>query len=131
MLDQEARTQQNKLDAVVAGIKPVLDCVDLEVSPWPDGRSPCSNTIIDRCKAAWENFKSFNRDSIVTVVTHALAVVWSHYLAIDLQAIGAGFARGMGTAKHQQLEDEVEDAAKKLDGDVDLFGEMDGDGEAP
>ena len=36
----------------------------------------------------------------------------------------------MGTAKHQQLEDEVEDAAKKLDGDVDLFGEMDGDGEA-
>ena len=32
--------------------------------------------------------------------------------------------------EHQQLEDEVEDVAKKLADDVDLFGEMDGDGEA-
>ena len=32
--------------------------------------------------------------------------------------------------EQQQLEDEVEDAAKKLAGDVDLFGEMDGDGGA-
>ena len=28
------------------------------------------------------------------------------------------------------MEDEVEDAVKKLAGDIDLFGEMDGDGEA-
>ena len=39
-------------------------------------------------------------------------MVWSHYLAIDLQAIGARFTEGMGEAEHQQLEDEVEDAAK-------------------
>ena len=31
--------------------------------------------------------------------------------------------------EQQQLEDEVEDAAKKLVGDVDLFGEMDDDHE--
>ena len=31
--------------------------------------------------------------------------------------------------KQQQLEYEVEDAAKKLAGDIDLFGETDGDGE--
>ena len=31
--------------------------------------------------------------------------------------------------ENQQLEDEVEDIAKKLAGDVDLFGEMDGDGQ--
>ena len=36
----------------------------------------------------------------------------------------------MGEVDHQQLEDEVEDAAKKLAGDIDLFGETDGDGEA-
>ena len=41
-------------------------------------------TIIERCKAAWENFKSFNHDAIVTAVTHALEVVRSHYLAFDL-----------------------------------------------
>jgi len=30
--------------------------------------------------------------------------------------------------EHQQLEDEVEDVAKKLAGDIDLFGKMDNDG---
>ena len=130
MLVQEARTQRDNFDAVVAAIKPVLDCIDLELAPQPNGRRQRSDTIIQRCKAAWENFKSFNRDATITAVTHALAVVRSHYPTIDLQAIGAGFARGMGAMEHQQLEDEVEDAAKKLAGDVDLFGEMDGDSEA-
>ena len=91
MLVQEARTQRDKFDAIVAGVKPVLDCVDLEVAPQPDGMPPHPDTIIERCKAAWENFQSFNHDTIVTAVTHAQAVVWSHYLAIDLQAIGARF----------------------------------------
>ena len=36
----------------------------------------------------------------------------------------------MSDAETQQLEDEVEDAAKKLAGDIDLFGETDGDGRA-
>ena len=62
----------------------MLDCIDTEVAPKLDGRPPCLDTIIDRCKAAWENFKSFNRDATVSVVTHALAMVWSHYPAIDL-----------------------------------------------
>ena len=35
----------------------------------------------------------------------------------------------MGEVDHQQLEDEVEDAVKKLANDIDLFGETDGDGE--
>ena len=57
-------------------------------------------------------------------------MVQSHYPTFDLQMIGGGLAEGMGEAEHQQLEDEVEDAAKKLAGDIDLFGETDGDGEA-
>ena len=62
----------------------MLDCVDLEAAPQLDGRLPHSDTVIKRCKAAWENFKSFNRNTIVTAITHALAVVRSHYPAIDL-----------------------------------------------
>ena len=57
-------------------------------------------------------------------------MVRSHYLAIDLQAIGDRFAKGTKAMEHQQLEDEVEDAVKKLASDVDLFGEMDGNGKA-
>ena len=85
MLEQEVRTQRSKLDTIVAGIKPVLDYVDLEVAPYPNGRSPCLDTIIERCKVVWENFKSFNRDTIITAVTHALVVVRSHYLVVDLR----------------------------------------------
>ena len=91
VLDQEAKTQRNKINAVVAGIKPMLDCVDLEVAPQPNGRPLHPDTIIERCKVAWENFKSFNRNAIVTAITHALAVVRSHYPVVDLRAIGAGF----------------------------------------
>ena len=40
------------------------------------------------------------------------------------------FTEGLGEAETQQLEDEMEDAAKKLASDIDLFGEMGGDGEA-
>ena len=80
----------------------MLDYIDMEVAPQPDGRPPCLDTIIDRCKATWENFKSFNHDATVTAVTHALAVVRSHYPVIDLQAIGARFTRGMGATEHQQ-----------------------------
>ena len=62
-------------------------------------------------------------------MTHALAVVRSHYPTIDLQAIGPRFARGTSVTKQQELGDEVEDAAKRLARDVDLFGEVDGEGQ--
>ena len=130
MLEQEARTQRSKLDAIVARVKPVLDCVDLEVAPQPNGRPPRPDIVIERCKMAWESFKRFNRDAVVTAATHALAMVRSHYPATDLQAIGGGFTEGLSEAETRQLEDEVDEAAKKLAGDIDLFGEMDGDGGA-
>jgi len=52
VLELEAKIQRGKLDAVVAGVRPVLDCIDIEVAPQPDDRPPRSDTIIDRCKAA-------------------------------------------------------------------------------
>ena len=129
MLEQETWSQRNKFDAVVVGINPVLDCVEPKTAPQPDGRLPRPDIIIERCKTAWESFKSFNRDAIVTAATHALAVVRSHYPATDLEAIGGGYAEGLSEAETQRLEDEVEDAAKKLADDIDLFGETDGSGE--
>ena len=75
VLEQDARTQRNKFDGVVIGIKPVLDCIEPETAPHPDGRPPRPDIIIERCKTAWESFKSFNRDTVVSAATHALAVV--------------------------------------------------------
>ena len=119
MLVQEAKTQRENFDAVVATIKPVLDYVDLETDTQPDGRRQRSDTIIQRCKAAWENFKSFNCNAIVSVATHVLVVVQSHYPTINFQSIGGGFVEGLSDAETQQLEDKVKDAAKKLAADID------------
>ena len=60
----------------------------------------------------------------------ALAVVRSHYPSVDIQSIGGGFANGLSDAQTQQLEDDVEDVAKILVGDIDLFGETETVGEA-
>ena len=66
----------------------------------------------------------------MTAATHALVVVRSHYPTVDIQSIGGRFADGLSDAETQQLEDDVEDAAKMLVGDIDLFGEIEGVGEA-
>ena len=108
----------------------MLDCVDQEPASSTDGRRQRPDTIIQRCKVAWENFKIFNCDAIVTVTTHVLVVIRSHYPTLDIQSIGGSFAEGLSDAETQKLEDEVEDAAKNLAGDIDLFGETDGDGGA-
>ena len=79
VLEQDARTQRDKFDAVVAGIQPVLDCVEPEAAPQPDSKPTRLDIVIERCKMAWESFKSFNRDAIVSAATHTLAVVRSHY----------------------------------------------------
>ena len=84
MLVQEAKVQKDNFNTITAAIKPVLDCVDVKPAPCPDGRQQGPNTIVQRCKAAWENFKNFNRDAILTAATHALAVVRSHYPSVDI-----------------------------------------------
>ena len=130
MLVQEAKVQKDNFNTITAAIKPVLDCVDVEPVPRPDGRQQGLDTIVQRCKAAWENFKNFNSDAVLTAATHALAVVRSHYLSVDIQSIGGGFTDGLSDVQTQQLEDDVEDLAKILVGDIDLFGEIETVGEA-
>ena len=46
VLVPEARTQREKFDVIVVEVKLVLDCVDLEEAPQPNGRPSRSDTII-------------------------------------------------------------------------------------
>ena len=75
VLELEEKIQRGKFVTLVAKVRPMLDCIDMEVAPQPDDRPPRPDTIIDKCKAAWENFKGFNRDVAISIMTHALA--WS------------------------------------------------------
>ena len=77
---------------MVARVRSVLDCIDMEVAPQPDDRPPRPDAIIDKC---------LNHDATISIMMHALVVVRSHYPMINLQAIGARFARGMGATKQE------------------------------
>jgi len=101
VLVQEAKVQKDHFNTITAAVKLVLDCVDVEPAPRPDGRQQGPDTIVQRCKAAWENFKNFNRDAVLTAATHALAVVRSHYPSVDIQSIGGGFADGLSDTQTQ------------------------------
>ena len=46
VLEQDARTQRDRFNAVVAEITPVLDCVEPKIAPQPDGRWQRSDTVI-------------------------------------------------------------------------------------
>ena len=46
MLVQEAKVQKDHFDTITAAIKPVLDCVDVEPAPRPDGRQQGPETVV-------------------------------------------------------------------------------------
>ena len=125
MLVQEARTQSDNFDAVVTVVKSVLDCVDLEPAPQPDGRWQHPKVqggvgelqnLQPRCH--YDRRYSRSRGGSIPLPNHRHSVD------------RGGYAEGLSDAETQQLEDEVEDATKNLASDIDLFGEMDGNGGA-
>ena len=99
VLEQDARTQRGRFEVVVAGITPVLDCVEPEMAPQPDGRPTRPDVVVERCKTARESIKGFNRDAVASAATHVLVVVRSHYPTADLQSIGGGYAKGLSDAE--------------------------------
>ena len=46
MLVQEAKVQKDNFNTITATIKPVLDCVDVEPAPRPDGRQQGPETVV-------------------------------------------------------------------------------------
>lgn len=92
------QSQKDEFDAVIAGIKPMLDCIDLEPAEpavyLPGDRPPRPDAIVDRCKTAWAHFKEFTRSAASSAVVHALSVIRSHYPSVSLGVIDTGFAEG-------------------------------------
>jgi hypothetical protein len=121
------QAQKNKYEAMIVGIKLVLDCINFEQAEamvlQPGDRPPRPDAILDRCKGAWKNFKEFTRSATNSVVIHMLMVIRSYYPSVKPEVVGTGFARQTSSEKITKLEDETEEAAARLACDVDLFGE--------
>ena len=106
-----------------AGIKLVLDCIGFEPS---EGREllpgdPRPQSILDRCRTVWSNFKEFAHGAAHGAVIHMLAELRSHYPLVDLQWVAIGYAQGTNAEKIARLEDEAKEPAKRLAEDVELF----------
>ena len=55
-------------------------------------------------------------------IVHALTMLRSYYRLLKPKVIMTGFARATDVQKTAKMEDEAEEAAARLVGDVDLFG---------
>lgn len=120
------QSQQDKFDATIVGIKPVLDCIDLEPAEpavfLPGDRPPTPRDLMQLWIGARRR-GDFTRSAASYAVVHALSVVQSHYPSVSLGVIDTGFARGTSASRITELDDEAEDSAIKLTDDLDLFGE--------
>jgi hypothetical protein len=90
----QVKARGEKIEAMMAGIKLVLDCVGSEPSKGREqlpGDLP-PRSIMDRCQMAWLNFKEFTRCTAHGAVIHALAQLGSHYPSVDLQRVVTGYA---------------------------------------
>lgn len=119
------KVREEKLEAVVVGIKPMLDWISFEL---PKGmvlllgdRPP--RLILNRFQEVWKDFKAFTSSAAYSAVLHALTVLWSHYPSVKPKVIMIGYTRGTNLAKITKSEDEAVEATRKLAGDVDLFSE--------
>ena len=125
MLGAQVKAQDDKLEAVIAGIKPMLDCIGF-APPEGSSRLPSDlphRSIVDRCQTVWADFKEFTCSVAHGAVVHTLAMLRSHYPSVDLERVVTGYARGMDAAKIAKLEDKAKEPGKKLASDIDLFGE--------
>jgi hypothetical protein len=130
VLMEQVKKQEDEIEAITAGIGPVLDNIGL---PQPEGawlpEDGPYQSMINHYRDVWSNFRKFARCVAHGDVIHALAQLRSHYPTVDLQRVATGYAQGTDAQKITKLEEEVEEPAKRLAKDVELFGN--GEGSAP
>ena len=114
-----------EIEAMRAGIKPMLDCIGFDPSKGREllPRDPQPWSILDQCRMAWSDFKEFACSATHGAIVHALAQLRSHYPVVDLQHMVTSYAYGIDATKITRLEDEAEEPTKRLARDVDLFDE--------
>ena len=73
MLVEQVKAHDDKVEAMIVGIQPVLDCVGLEQpeGAWLPSDRPY-RSVMDRCRTAWADFKEFTRSATHGAIAHAL-----------------------------------------------------------
>ena len=74
MLVEQVKTQDDKLETMIVGIQPMLDCVGLQ--QLEEGRlsgDGAHRSIMDRYHMAWMYLKEFTRSVTHGAIIHALA----------------------------------------------------------
>ena len=89
---EQVKAHDEKLEAMIAGIQPVLDCIGLEQ---PEGaRLPGDRPyrlVMDHCRTTWVDFKEFAHGAAHGAIVHALAQLRSHYPSVDLRRVATGY----------------------------------------
>lgn len=105
----------------------VLNFIDGNPLPPPIGDLDVNllppDPFLKRCRAALVNFRVYVHGAACTAIGHALSVVQSLYLVVDLKVIDGGFAKGTEDDVTDKLaEGEIESVFKLIE-DLDIFGD--------
>ena len=127
---EQVKAHDEKLETMIIGIQPVLDCVGPEQPE--GGRLPSDGpyrSVVDHYRTTWMNYKEFGHSTAHGAIVHALAQLRSHYPSVDLQQVVTRYTQGTNVEKIARLEDDAEEPAKRLAEDVELF--VEGDSSTP
>ena len=93
MLVEQVKARDDKLEMMIVGIQPVLDCISLEQLEGArlPGDGPYQS-VVDHCRIAWVDFKEFTRSATHGAIIHALTQLRSHYPSMDLRRVATGYA---------------------------------------
>jgi len=71
---EQVKTRDDKLETMIVGIQPVLDCIGLEQPEGGQlpGHGP-HRSVVDHCRMAWMDFKEFARSATHGAIVHTLA----------------------------------------------------------
>jgi hypothetical protein len=122
-LIKEKEHLASKCKVMEEGINPVLDQIGMEPEEGSTDRPVQPEAIVEKCHSSWACFKQFVHDAGEYVATHVLAVVWSHYLGVDLRRLEAGVSINTDPVKAEELRATSQAMAAKMISDVDLCGE--------
>jgi hypothetical protein len=105
---------------MVAGIKPVLDLIDLKLSA-PEARGQPLG-VLDKCQCALGWLQQFMKEAEEYAGAHVLSMVRAHYLLIDFKCFELGYPKEVGLKQADELQIQLLDLLTSIMGDINLCG---------
>jgi hypothetical protein len=109
---------KGRCNQMAAGIKLVLDLIDLELSA-PEARGQ-PRGVLDKCQHVLGWLQQFVKEAEEYVGSHVLSMVRVHYPLIDFKRFELGYPKEVGPKQADELRIQLFDLSASMMGDINL-----------